>query len=406
MANRPHSYNSGRIHRAGAPSGAQAAALQPRQPVRPAKPAKKKKRRWPIVLTVFLVILGLGAGGVAWLYNYVDNAMDPGAAGVIASENYTPEEYQGDVINILIVGIDNEEGRGYGAGLGQTDMILYANYDLANNKLNLLQIPRDSYVGENTGGNGKINALMITGTDQENPINNLVNYISTKFKLPVDKYVALDMDAMKEIVDKLGGLYVYVAQDMSYGGSSLQQGWRMLDGEAAEFFVRNRHGTGFERADIDRLDNQRHFYSALFRRLMNLTPGDVLKLIPTFQYFCSTDISMGDVASLGVSALKLDPANVLFCKVPGATGGELDPTGQGRDFYYIDVYGRGTAEEPGLAGLLNQYFRTYGEQVPADQLGLPSVSIPSSVTLYSPNVQMMGEVQAVEGGSDIDVEPR
>lgn len=349
-------------------------------------------------MCVLAVVVGAGIF-------YLDSFFNARATGYTNVQNYTPKEYRADAINILIVGIDNEEDRGYGSGLGQTDMILYANFLPREGKLNLLQIPRDSYVGEIEGSNGKINSLLITGPDQENPINNLANVIKEQYQLPIDRYISMDMDALKSIVNQLGNIKVYVPRDMEYGGSYLEQGWRWLDGDAAEFFVRNRHGEGFERADIDRLDNQRHFYSALFRRFLNLTPGDIVKLLPVFEYYCNTDIGLRDLMDLARSGLNLTAENVVFCKVPGATGAELDPTGMGRSFYYVDVYGRGTPEDPGLASLLNDYFRTYGGPVPAEELALPYVEITTDTALYSPNVQIMGQVQEGEGGAEVDVEP-
>lgn len=366
---------------------------------------RKRKKRWPVVLLSVLLVLAVGFGGV---YAYINKLLDPGAVGVIAAENKTPKEYRKKTVNILIVGIDNEEGRDYGKGLGQTDMILYANFLPKEGKLNLLQIPRDSYVGEIPGSNGKMNSLLITGSDTENPINNLVNCINEQYNLPVDYYISLDMDGMKNIINNLGGLKVYVPKDMDYGGSRLEQGWRWLNGEEAEFFVRNRHGDGFERADLDRLDNQRHFYSALFRRLLTLTPGDIVKLMPSFEYYCNTDITTNDVLELANIALTLEPDGVMFCKVPGATSTaawSADPTGQGRSVYAVDVYGRGTEEDPGLANLLNQYFRTYGESVSTEQMGGPKIQVPESVALYPPNVQFMSQVQEPEGGGEVDVAP-
>lgn len=371
------------------------------------KPAPKK-RGTKIVVSLLLVLLLLSGVALAGVL-YTGQLLDPGALGkIVPPLGADPKAYdKKDVVHILIIGIDYEEGRQYGDGLGLTDMILYARYDLKNNKLDLLQIPRDSYVGEerNTGGTGKINALLISGPDKESPINNLAESISTQFKLPVDHYVAMDMDALKTIVDTFGGIRVYVSQDMEYGGSYLPQGWQWLDGNAAEFFVRNRKGEGFARGDIDRLDNQRHFYSALFRRFLNLTPKDVMNLLPVFDHYCNTDISLKDMVGIGVAGLNLKAENVTFAKVPGATGEGLDPTGAGRSLYIIDLYGRGTPEDPGLASLLNQYYRAPEQPVESGALGLPQIQIPGSYALYSPNVQQMADVQAPEGGVDVDVEP-
>ena len=367
------------------------------------RPAGKRRSRALIIVAVVLAALLLAMVGV---FAYLKGVFDPGAFGI--SKDYIPKEYsKHDSVNVLIVGIDYEDGREYADGLGMTDMILYANFDLVNNKLNMLQIPRDSYVGEDvpTGGTGKINAALLSGADKRNPINNLVKVIEEQYKLPVDHYVAMDMDALKTIVNTFGGLRVYVPRTMDFAGSHLDEGWQWLDGDACEFFVRNRSGAGFERADIDRLDNQRHFYSALFRRFLNLTPTDIVHLLPVFEHYCNTDIKLNDIFDLCVSALKLNAENVLFCKIPGATGDGLDPTGAGRSLYIVDKYGRGTPEDPGAAALLNQYFRTYTDPVPAEELGLPDIHIPEGYTLYPPNVQVMTDVQAPEGGADVDVEP-
>lgn len=428
MSKRPHSYNSGRIYRAGNNQPQAERSQNPDDEYLPPPVKMKKKRRWPVVVTsVFLVII-LALGGAIWyVWNIADDAVDPGEFGQIANsivdvsgnEVVLPEAYnKSDVVHFLILGIDYEDGRQYVDSLGMTDMILYARYDLKNNQLNLLQVPRDSYVGEGYAGDGKINSLLINGADRENPINNIVVPFQAMFKLPVDYYLTIDMQSLKHIVDVFGGLRVYVPQDMAHDGVSLEQGWQWLNGDYAEFFVRTRYGAGFERADIDRLDNQRYFYSALFRRFLNMTAGDVVNLLPVIKEYCNTNLEVGDLVSIGIAALNLKAENVLFCKAPGATGAGLDPrgadaNGNERSLYVIDLYGRGDiydeegnlGENPGLAALLNEYFRSEGVEVSAGELLLPQQRIGSSYALYPPNIQGLGTVQEEEGGADIDVEP-
>lgn len=412
MARRQEFYGSGRVRPQNAGNYGREVDTRPRrgQSAPPKQRDKKTKRRnrWFAVFMVLVVLVGIAAVGVGAGYLYLDSLLEPGNTGVVDSAHYTPKEYQGDVINILLVGIYREPGSNQPRGLGLTDMIMYVNYDLRNNQMNLLQIPRDSYVGEISGSDGKINSLMVLGPDKENPINNLAGVIADQYKLPIDRYVCIDMEALKEIVEAFGGLRVYVPQQMDYDGSHLDAGWQWLGPDGVEFFVRNRKGEGFERADIDRLDNQRYFYSALFRRFMNLTVRDIINLMPVFQKYCNTDISTFDLYDLAFSALKLEAGNVMMCKVPGATSGahwQADPTGAGRTLYIVDVWGRGTEKEPGVANLLNTYFRTYGEPVGPDELNLPKIQIPAGVALYPPNVQRMQEIQETEGGPDVNVEP-
>ena len=57
----------------------------------------------------------------------------------IEEEVKTAEEYKGDVVNILVCGIDYEEGRNYSndptSNDGMTDMILYVQFDIKNGAL-------------------------------------------------------------------------------------------------------------------------------------------------------------------------------------------------------------------------------------------------------------------------------
>lgn len=367
---------------------------------------KKKVAIAAVCILVALVVLC--ASLFAALYFEVEQALDTGYAGSLETGLYTPKEYEGDVVNILFVGIYRKPTDTYPEGLGLTDVILYLHFDLKNNRLSGMQIPRDTYVGEIPNSDAKINSLLVTGPDTENYINNLATAISDQYALPIDHYIAINMDSLLEIVDIFNGLRVYVPKEMNYKGNLLQEGWQWLDSNAVNFFVRNRYGKGFERSDIDRLENQRHFYSALFRRFMNLTPIDCVKLLPIIKEHCLTDFETTDLFDLAFSALKLTPENIMFCLAPGATKTaewDTDPLHLDRYFYIIDLYGPQDGSQPGMAEILNTYFRTYGDEVEIDDLKAPKIKIPSSVPLYPPNIQTMGQLYTDEGGSEIDVEP-
>lgn len=464
MAKREHSYNSGRIHRAGdgdyqpphsAPKRpartnaaaanaskanaskayAPAARSMPRKPV-PAyagggaaarQRPRSRRRRWPwVVLAVVIVLAGL-AGGLLW---YLDNVIDPGDTGVIQDPGIVPKEYEGkDVYNFLIIGIDYTENREM---TYNSDMIMYANFDVKNQKLNMLQIPRDSYVGElaAAGSEKKINGAIASGPDQENPINNLANIIETQFRLPVDNYISIDMDGLRQVVDVLGGVEVNIPREMYFDGSYLPAGTHTLMGGDVEFFVRNRSGEGFARGDPDRLANQRLFYAGLFKRLKNMSAGDLVALLPTIDEYINTDYSAAALLDVAQNLRAVPSESIMICMAPGATSIEgvwnSDPTRDVYDpstVYQLDWYGRQIWQEdpenpeggemvtdpenPGIANLLNEYFRAHGSPVSADELGPRDESdaayhrtIPENVALYPPNVQSMvamaGDAPAAE----------
>ncbi len=341
-------------------------------------PRRRKKKR--SVLKTVLISLGCFVGvlaiGLFGLYQWVVHSISPEGGNPTINEIInTPTEYKGDVVNVLVCGIDYEEGRAYsgdGSNDGMTDMIMYVNFDVANHKINMLQIPRDTYPGEEYkhGNTGKINAVAL----YNDGISSLMELIHEQYKLPVDYYVTIDMQSLKEIVDLFGGIEVYIPKDISYKGSTLEQGYRNLDGEAAEFFVRNRN---YAQADIARLDMQRYFYQGLFARIRTANVWDLAKLAPVALKYVETNIPMDELISMGVSFLQVDSANIMMCKLPTYSAAERY---NNQSHLICDV--------AKTTDLLNEYFRTYGG--PVYELDVPTLATVGEST--DPNVQYMGQL--------------
>ena len=365
VPSRPAAPASGRT--ASRPSAAHASA-----------PRRRKKKR--SVLKTVLISLGCFVGvlaiGLFGLYQWVVHSISPEGGNPTINEIInTPTEYKGDVVNVLVCGIDYEEGRAYtsdGSNDGMTDMIMYVNFDVANHKINMLQIPRDTYPGEEYkhGNTGKINAVAL----YNDGISSLMELIHEQYKLPVDYYVTIDMQSLKEIVDLFGGIEVYIPKDISYKGSTLEQGYRNLDGEAAEFFVRNRN---YAQADIARLDMQRYFYQGLFARIRTANVWDMAKLSPVALKYVETNIPMDELISMGVSFLQVDSANIMMCKLPTYSAAQRY---NDQSHLICDV--------AKTTDLLNEYFRTYGG--PVYELDVPTLATVGEST--DPNVQYMGQL--------------
>lgn len=341
-------------------------------------PRRRKKKR--SVLKTVLISLGCFVGvlaiGLFGLYQWVVRSISPEGGNPTINEIInTPTEYKGDVVNVLVCGIDYEEGRAYsgdGSNDGMTDMIMYVNFDVANHKINMLQIPRDTYPGEEYkhGNTGKINAVAL----YNDGISSLMELIHEQYKLPVDYYVTIDMQSLKEIVDLFGGIEVYIPKDISYKGSTLEQGYRNLNGEAAEFFVRNRN---YAQADIARLDMQRYFYQGLFARIRTANVWDLAKLAPVALKYVETNIPMDELISMGVSFLQVDSANIMMCKLPTYSAAQRY---NDQSHLICDV--------AKTTDLLNEYFRTYGG--PVYELDVPTLATVGEST--DPNVQYMGQL--------------
>ena len=400
----------------------------PRRPARSSGGAepprrRKKKKKTPIwlPLAVVLAVIAVVSGVVVYavsLVNRVEDSLRPDdSTPTIQEEIKTAEGYKGDVVNILVCGIDYEEGRAYGdaeSNDGMTDMILYVQFDIKGNALRMLQIPRNSLVTtankKVTLSNGKtyaasnyqINSVALSNGGS---IAALADVIYDQYRLPIDYYVSVDMQALVEMVDNFGGIEVYIPHDMSYGGSKLLKGYRNLDGASAEFFVRCRHGEGYANSDIDRLNMQRYFYAGLFKRARAMGITDILNQLPLVleKHYIKTDMDITTIAKLLVSFLKVDSANIILAQTPVFMG--VPNVGKTDSFA---GYSCVVPDASSIAKLLNQYFCTYTGPIDVSEMNLVTDDWPHGTASTDANVQYMGRIDKesddaiLNGDTDLD----
>ena len=384
---------------------------------------RKKKKKTPIwlPLAVVLAVIAVVSGVVVYavsLVNRVEDSLRPDdSTPTIQEEIKTAEGYKGDVVNILVCGIDYEEGRAYGdaeSNDGMTDMILYVQFDIKGNALRMLQIPRNSLVTtankKVTLSNGKtyaasnyqINSVALSNGGS---IAALADVIYDQYRLPIDYYVSVDMQALVEMVDNFGGIEVYIPHDMSYGGSKLLKGYRNLDGASAEFFVRCRHGDGYANSDIDRLNMQRYFYAGLFKRARAIGITDILNQLPLVleKHYIKTDMDITTIAKLLVSFLKVDSANIILAQTPVFMG--VPNVGKTDSFA---GYSCVVPDASSIAKLLNQYFCTYTGPIDVSEVNLVTDDWPHGTASTDANVQYMGRIDKesddaiLNGDTDLD----
>lgn len=372
------------------------------------KGGKKKKKAWWKVLLVTLLVLVLIFGGTLAL---IMNALRPETGGNITFNQLlnTPKEFAGKEINILLVGIDRSTEDGMGedsqSNDGMTDMIMWMHFNNETGEVKMLQIPRNIFVTTDTSysGNYQINAIAKTqGSNGYNNLNALCEEVSKEFQIPIDGYVSIRLEKLVDLVDILGGVYCYIPQDMSYGGSSLEQGYRNLDGAAAEFLLRNRHS--YANSDLGRLNTQRYFYAAMFAKLRSMTPWDIAKNLPFYLSMVDTSLSISDLISVAVSLMSVSSDKIMLAQIPVYMGQIYYPIGTTDND--VVVVARQEA-----ADLLNTYYRENTGPVDASQLQVvDNVLDVSGRSPSDPNVQFMAAINetvneaAAESGVDTSSE--
>ena len=218
----------------------------------PHKGKKTGSRKKKIAIIVTTVVLALVVAGGTAVYVLLHSNLFGGAD---MSEYGNSQEGQEKSVNILIVGTDNDTSRPEYADHELTDVIMVVNFNMEDGTAHILQIPRDTYVGDDIPS-GKINAVFSRGENKDKHILNLVNYITTQYQLPIDHYITITMQTFIDAVDAIGGIEMNVPYDVTIvdEGLEIKAGQQTLSGQQAQCFVRSRELY----AEGDRGDGEDH----------------------------------------------------------------------------------------------------------------------------------------------------
>ncbi len=248
--------------------------------------------------------------------------------------------------SILFLGMD-ESGE-----LSDVDWIF--QFDIIAGTMNILQIPRDSYMPDYAShSTAKFNSIYHSGQETNvTPIQRVVNAIEDNFCIYIDSYVKLNCDDIANIVDSIGGIPITLPEQIVYEADKiLPQGEQVLDGQQSEWFVRFRHG--YNEGDIGRVKAQRIFLAAAMEKMLNMSQTELMSAMQKIykNQWIATDLSMEQismVADFASERLSMDTVNVFMVPGEGA--------------YYGDqsVY---SIHKGATVDLLNGYFRPYQNEI-------------------------------------------
>ena len=230
----------------------------------------------------------------------------------------TPEIVCGDdpSLTFLLTGVDSD---GYLFGLA--DSIRVVRVDFQTKKVTVLALPRDLWVNipgaaQYGVSQGKLNQAYFYGTEGMGFYQGggygsglLAHTLLEGFGLHVDHYMSVNLHAFREIVDALGGLDVYLPEDVYIKHFEqpklyLEAGTHHLAGSEAEQVVRARIDIG----DFGRIRNQTVVLKALALKM--LTPNGIKQapdLTSRLFSYVLTDVSAANVSQLVCLAAMIDP---------------------------------------------------------------------------------------------------
>lgn len=197
-------------------------------------------------------------------------------------------------------------------------------FDIGKGTMNVLQIPRDTFMPSYTSSStAKFNSIYACGDSSVSPIQRVVNAVQENFGIPVDSYVTTNCYDIVSIVDLIGGIPITLDEQMMYEGDKIiPAGDNVLTGEQAEWFVRYRRTFKGE-GDISRMKHQRKFLAAAMTKMLNIVEDEgqakfysYLKKIYENQYVL-TDMSLEEISMLADFGSNLDLENVQVHLLPG-----------------------------------------------------------------------------------------
>ncbi|WP_016937766.1 LCP family protein [Bacillus siamensis] len=247
--------------------------------VRKKKKSKRKiifKRILLLLTLVLLVAAGFGGYKVYKTINAADNAYDALSRGDKSKLRDEVIDMKKKPFSILFMGIENYATSGKG---GRSDSLIVVTLDPRNKTMKMLSIPRDTRVtlaGDTTGKKTKINSAFAKGGADET-----VATVEDLLDIPIDKYVTVDFNGFKDVIDEVGGVNVKVPFDFDEMSDVskkkriyFKKGNMHLNGEQALAYARMRKQD--KRGDFGRNDRQKQILNALIDQMSKA--GNIAKI--------------------------------------------------------------------------------------------------------------------------------
>ncbi|MGM0688553.1 MAG: LCP family protein [Bacillota bacterium] len=250
------------------------------------------------------------------------------------------EDYFEDrVINVAVLGLHNRNEDNTFGDIYYVDTILVASINFDQDSLQLLAIPRDSYVDiAHIGLKDRIRQSYSYGYEQkrENRHEEGIRYtMDTLSQLLEDfelhYYIAMDIEGLKQLIDSLGGVY-YTVEEPMIGFTpqeSLDAGRQLLDGRGYLTYLTYREPDS--RDDLNRMHRQKDLLMATFKYFQDM--GIFNYVIPSYSAYREhiyTDLNFNQVAALALFAGERLEADAIR---DYSLQGEYFQIGEGETYY-------------------------------------------------------------------------
>lgn len=240
-----------------------------------------------------------------------------------------------------------------------TDVIMLISFNTTLDTINVIQIPRDTYIGISTYS-GKINGLYASfylgnGYKTKEALRSFADTLEQSLCIKIHNVGLINLNGVIAIVDAIGGVDVNIPATVTiyYNEKptpvTLPAGKQHLTGELAEGFI--RHRSSYLQADIGRMDAQKAFVSGFIQKLKtSFNISTVTKFVDIAMKHVTTDVALADAVFYAKELLDVDMSNIKLMSMVGngATGDGLS--------YWVMI-------RKNMCEMINTYFNIYDFEI-------------------------------------------
>ena len=290
--------------------------------------ARQRRNRRFLALTAGLVVVMVGALGLAWMQLAPDTpsaAAEPAVTVQAVGEgHYTPTPDK----PIFILAIGNDERPGVEGA--RADALHLIGFNPTTKQATLLNFPRDTTVPIPGYGTNKINAANTFGGNKltAETVGKLVG-------VEIPYVMEVNFAGFVDLINDLGGVEVDVPKEMrdSNSGSNFDAGRQKMSGDEALAFSRDRYSFGD--GDFSRTQNQGLVFIGALRKLKTeaAAPLGAFTAINAARKHAKLEgLSASEFYTLLRLGLGANPDQVNNVLVP-VTMGSYQPTAQAQEIF-------------------------------------------------------------------------
>ena len=234
-------------------------------------------------------------------------------------------------LTVLVMGSDEDTGRGETLYSSQMDMIMLFSLDPATHGASILSVPRDLFMPLPGKPNmQQINTVVMLGElDQQGTGTKLLmQTLQYNLGIPINNYAVISFPIVTTLIDAVGGVDINVpvaiddplfpGPNFTYDPLYIPAGMVHMDGTLALKYARTRH----DNSDFQRTLRQQQILLAVREKVMrlNMLP-QLIQQAPSMwtqlQGNFSTDLSLGELLSLITYARGIDPSAIHHASIDG-----------------------------------------------------------------------------------------